>query len=58
MKKIRHSGIRILQAVGMFQPFVGYVGNGVGRRSHLIAMARARNNARRFPGADDWMEVE
>jgi len=58
-KIARRAGIRALQFAGLFQPARKLVGNGVGRRAHLIARAAAGCRDRReYDPANDWVEVE
>ena len=54
--------IRALQAHGFFRPFNGFVGNGVGRRAHLIARLRPLTAQQEAANAlhvvvDDFVEV-
>lgn len=57
-KQARKSGIRALQAAGLFQPARQRVRNGVGKRAHLIdILARKAKHHREYDPAQDWVEV-
>lgn len=59
MKNSVRKAIRVMQAAGLFRPFVGYGGNGIGRRAHVIAQRASACRERREgqPAGDDWLEV-
>lgn len=55
VKAARRFAVRSLQSAGIFTPFVGYVGNGVGRRAHIIA---ARRGALPHNQRQEWFPVD